>query len=171
MDLLHQKILAHTYTVASAHHSLGTLRHVLEQVFFVSDDSEETVEERYRVALTHLSDSDQRRLVDFGTKWLVDFSQSNLHQHILDLQKWLSEIPTITLYVPVIFEEEQIAWLGEWCRAEIDNQILLELVVDPATVGGCAFVHNHIYYDMSLRARIADMPDAVANVLKRYESA
>ena len=170
MDTLKDTLLTTTYTLTTAHHRLGVLRHVLEVVFFAGA-SDASTEERYQAALSELSAADRQALEALGTDWLADITQDTLHATLSDLRTWLEEIPTMTLYVPVVFAEEQVVELGQWCRAEIADPLLLELVVEPATVGGCAFIHNHTYHDLSLRARLAEAPDTVPSILATYESA
>lgn len=171
MDNLKKKLLDNTYTVASAHRRLSLLRQVLEKVFFVADVDGHAVEKRYQDALEELSESDNKSLVVFGNEFLSDLSSDNLHQVLTDLRGWLDNVPTMTLYVPGVFSETQVAELGQWCRVEINDQLFLELSVNPAVVGGCAFVHNHTYYDMSLRARLNEDPNILNSILAKYESA
>lgn len=170
MDSFKEKFLATTYTVTSAHQRLGVLRHVLETVFF-AEDTTQTTDERFQGALTKLSEADRRSISALGTEYLAEVTQENLHQTLINWRDWIDELPTMTLYVPVEFEDAQVAQLGQWCRAEVARSVLLELVVEPAVVGGCAFIQNHTYHDMSLRARLAEDAKTIPNIVASYESA
>lgn len=169
MDNFKENFLATTYTVNSAHHRLGLLRQGLEKVFF-SEEADSSRVERYQAALAELPSSDRQSLTALGTEYLEEINQDNLHKVLANWRQWLDELPTITIYVPVLFTETQEKELGQWCRAEVAQSVLLELVVEPAVVGGCAFIQNSTYYDLSLRSRLAEKEDVIPTIVAKYES-
>lgn len=169
MDTFKEKFLAVTYTIAAAHQRLGTLRHILETVWY-AEDTTVSLNDRYKTAVLTLPKSDRHFFEELGVDFLSQITQENLHRYITDWQEWIDNLPTLIIYVPVQFEDEQIINLGQWCRAEVTQSVLLDLVIEPAVVGGCAFIKNHTYHDFSLRARLAEDRQVIPAIVTKYES-
>jgi len=170
MDLLKTHIQKNTFTVTDAHHFLSVLRQVLDKIFFVSDEGLST-DERYRNVVAALPESDKYHLEALSIDFLQTVSSENVHAILHDVRDWIESRPKITLYVPVTFESEQLKMIGSWCRAEISQNLFLEIIVEPSVVGGCAFIYKSSYHDMSLRARLHEDPTVIPNIIARYESA
>lgn len=170
MDRFKEQFLATTYTVSGAHQRLSLLRSVLESVFFTTDTSD-TVVTRYNAVVEAMSPADRARLGELDTTILSHLTAATLSAALKEWHTWLETLPTLTLYVPVVFEESQVVLLGRWCRAEVAQSVLLELIVEPAVVGGCAVIAHDTYHDLSLRARLAERPTALPAIIATYESA
>jgi F0F1-type ATP synthase delta subunit len=169
MDTYKTHFLATTYTVTAAHQRLALLRRVLEALYF-SAASEEPITERLARVTSTLTHEEAAGLAAFDSAFIESQRAETVQAVLSEWQQWLATLPTFTLYVPVVFEDEQIILLGRWCRSEIAQSVLLELIVEPAVVGGCAFIHNHTYHDFSLRARLNRTPHTIPAIIATYES-
>lgn len=89
-------------------------------------------------------------------EWMRAFTESALspllvYEALDAIEEDLAGVPALTLYVPVRFDDAQVAGFGRWFRENLQPNMLLTLHVDPLVVGGCAFVWHDVYYDFSLR--------------------
>ncbi len=168
MDTLKARIVANTYTLTTLYHRIAVLQQILEQVYFTTDDSA-TYADRYSAAVAALEETDRVALEEWETDWLTHFSEDNVHHELSALREWAGSLPRMTIYVPVAFDAPAAAVVGQWCRAEIDESLMLEILVDPAVVGGCGVIREYTYHDLSLRAKLAADPTAIKEVLQSYE--
>ncbi len=170
MEILKAHIQKTTFTVTEAHHVLSVLRQVIDKIFFIENDGM-PIDERYRAAVADLPDTDRHHLSSLSADFLKEVSGDNVHTVLHDVREWVESRPKLTLYIPVVFETEQLATIGTWCRSEMSPDMFLETIVEPSVVGGCAFIYKSSYHDMSLRARLHEDPTAIPNIIARYESA
>ena len=70
--------------------------------------------------------------------------------------------------MPVAFDEAAVAHVGMWCREEVGPHIMLDIIVDPDTTGGCAFVYNDTYHDHSLGHAMEAHKGVVTELLNAY---
>jgi hypothetical protein len=169
MDTLKSLLRKNAYTTTSALRQLSLLRQVLEQVVFVEGASG-TVVERYQTALSKLPSEERHQLEGYGTDFLSTFAVGTIAKTVAELRQWVDDCPTLILYVPVEFDDDHLTAIGEWCRHEIHNDIFLEIVIEPSVVGGCAFIYNNQYHDLSLRAHLHERPEVIPSIIATYES-
>jgi hypothetical protein len=169
MDTLTSLLKKNAYTTTSAMRQLSLLRQVLQQIVFVEGASG-TVQERYQKALSTLSDDDRHQLEGYGTEFLSTCTMDTIAHTVAELRQWVDDCPTLILYVPVEFDNTHLVSIGEWCRHEIHDNLFLEIVIEPSVVGGCAFIYNNQYHDLSLRARLHEHPEIIPSIIATYES-
>lgn len=167
---LQQKILSTAYTVDMAHHQVAVLQDVLEQALYHAvGGTNRPLSRRFVAARNAVEDEvDRGALQSWGTEWLEAITRENLQTELQSLRKWLDTVPTLLLYVPVAFDTTTVAELSAWARQEINSSVLLDVKVDANMIGGCAFVHDAVYYDRSLHGRLRLAPETVSEILDAY---
>ncbi len=169
MSTLRKRVLNNTFTTETAWHRFHACRHALEAAVYADGSSGRSVVERYTTALSELDDVTAAALREWGTDWVAELTPDSLRTEVQAFSAWLEHMPTFTLYVPVAMDDAGEAIIGAWCRDHIAEELLVELVVEPATVGGCAFVHSGTYHDWSLARRgEVDLPQVISQVVQEY---
>ena len=170
MDTLQTSLLASTYTVTALYHRIGVVQQLIEHVYYTAGaDTSATLSERYQAAVAALPDADQRVVREWGEDWLLAVDEHTVHQFTTALREWVDTLPTMTIYVPVRLDETAAASIGTWCRAELADDMMMELLVDPAVVGGCAVIKEYTYHDLSLRTKLAAQPTVIPDIVGSYE--
>lgn len=168
MDTVASTLHEHTFTVVSMHRRIALLKELLEEVVY-EDAASESGAKRWADAVAALAAPDDRAALQaLGTEWVDTVDTQNLGTTVQQLRETVSAAPTMTVYVPVAFDAAAEESLGTWCRREIAPDLLLELTVDPAVVGGCAFVREHTYHDYSFASRLRHTPEAIPRVINAY---
>lgn len=166
-----QHILAsmcsNTFTVTDMHRRLGLLRECVEVALF--HESEIPFNE---VVITKLQQRGSTGDVAAVTAWadavFSAFTASTSATKMTALQAAIDELPVLALYIPVVFPDEELALIGQWCRIQCDPSVLLDIHIDPGVVGGCAFVWNDTYHDFSFRRKLAAHPNLITTELSTY---
>lgn len=86
--------------------------------------------------------------------WMRGFREAALspltvYESLSSVEEELGGLPSITVYVPIRFSLKDIEGFGSWFRSHVQPNLLLTVRVDPKAVGGCAFVHNNVYYNFA----------------------
>ena len=74
----------------------------------------------------------------------------------------------MTLYLPVQLTAKQMMPISSWAREEIAPGLLFEIEIDPAVVGGCAFVYRDIHFDWSLKRYLTAKRGLITSLLNAY---
>jgi hypothetical protein len=146
---------------------LSLLRECAEVALF-TDQSVDTAK-AFQVALSNRA---QKEDVVAMETWAMEFVTSctvnTLHTQLSVLQDAVDTLPVLTLYVPVLLPEVELATMAKWCREEVVQNVLFAIHVDAKVVGGCAFVWNDAYHDFSFTARSKKHPDLITQKLHSY---
>jgi hypothetical protein len=160
-----------TYTVEDMHRRLGVFHQCLESILFhgtTSFDVHERMEAGLQFAATIASADDVGAIRAWGPAVWGTFSAEHLAQQIHSYEEVVAALPTFMLYVPVSLTPSATATLGSWCRTQLNPSLMLEIKVDAAVTGGCAFVHNSLYHDYSLHRAITSQAGMVTKLLSSY---
>jgi len=162
-------IVENTYTVGDIHRRLGTLRQTVEHVLFTQSNipfMEACAEFLSRT--DEVDTQDVRALEQWGEPVFKAFTQQNVAARISSLQTEIDMLPVLTLYIPVEFPAEEITFLGQWARTHCHESVMMDVHIDPAVVGGCAFVWNDAYHEFSFRTRIKEHVGIITTTLSDY---
>ncbi|MDB5238005.1 MAG: hypothetical protein JWM46_275 [Candidatus Kaiserbacteria bacterium] len=145
-------VLKNTFCISDLHRRADILQTFLEHFFFgttpktgsraelivsfYAQGDPETVQHAHAVAA-------------WGDAVLDLYTEKNVYERIKLLKSLAASLPKLTLYIPVHFALSQIERIGEWCRAQVQPDILLDIKIDPEAVGGCAFVYKNTFHDFS----------------------
>ena len=162
------EICANTYTATDIHRRLSLLQECVEEVVYHAHAKGILKEEALAFAKTIMSPLDVQAFSEWGDSVWGLFSPHAVAEVIQALKAQSEMLPMLKLYVPVLFEPEKVASLGQWAREQIAPHILLEMHIDPAVTGGCAFVFNDTYHDYSLHRAFAAHKGVVRELLNTY---
>lgn len=160
-------IVSNTYTVQDLERRLGVLRGCVEAALFTETDMP-YLEECAVYLDTHASAVDAHAVREWGESVLNAFSQSNVRTLIKKIQTMAEELPILTIYVPCEFSDPEIKPISEWCRKEESQHMMLDVHVDAAVVGGCAFIAGDTYQEISFTTRLQESPQLITNLLSGY---
>lgn len=167
MSHLVEPLLHNTFTTDDLHRRIGLWRSVWERTLFQDD-----VDESQYQQLLRTSDAlpeDIEAVDAWGTAWCAAYTD-HFSQRVQQLEHAIDQLPTVRIFVPVLFDTAAKELLGTWYRENIEDTALLELVVDPATVGGCGIVVRDRYHDLSLSARLDKSHEQLAEIMNAYEN-
>ena len=168
MDFVWKQLYATTYTKARLEHRLGVLQHVLKQVVYTKTETDEGVTLYHQKLHDYATGEDLVALEALGSDWVSSLDEQSLATLGQQATEHTNVAPLLTVYVPTALDESAEANLGTWCRTELDEQLLLELVVDPEVLGGCGFIHDDSYYEYSLRTALAEKPERLRDIINSY---
>lgn len=159
-------ILGNTYTKSDLYHRLAVCKSFLEHWFY----SEHADKSQTALLKEFLSEQkEDPRVIEALTQWGVAFyqafTQDSLYDAMTRLEEASGQLPLLTLYIPTKLPPECIDELGKWVRTHVGAQVLMRIMIDPHTAGGCAFMWGGRYYDFSFsyfaHKRYKDIVDAV----------
>ena len=147
-----QAMLSNTYTIADAYKRLLLLEDFLQHSLFGNaaesgKSATQLLKARYLGGKEH---EIAEAVALWGDSTVAYFTADNVHTEMEALKAAFGSLPALTLYAPVYFDQPQIREIGEWCRANIDKRLMIDLRVDPKAAGGCVFVWKNKLHDFSL---------------------
>jgi len=164
-------ILQNTFVLADLHRRVDLLQQFLEHSFFTDDPQKKDPVRSIRAYYAE-ADEDIRQHVEAITAWGPDFFASfnarDLYEKVKEFKQFIELLPRITLYVPVRLAPSRAGSIGSWCRTNIRKDLILDLKVDPAVVGGCAFAYEHAFHDLSLPYFLRQKRDDFAKLVRTY---
>lgn len=152
VDTMLLTIVDTTYTKGDFYKKIALLKEFFEHYFFTQHESIElkTGLEKFLRDRNALDDV-TTTLLGLSDDFYHRFTPENFNQIVDELEAYTNTLPSIVLYIPVIFEAKQITTLGTWVRTNVAPHTLLEVKIDPDVVGGCSFVYGGVYHDFSHR--------------------
>ena len=166
MDIrqIQQIILTKTFTKADYLRRVTIIREYLESRFFKDFQGDfslylekKAVPIKDRKALTHL-DGNFFNLI----------TSDNLYLIINGLVESLKDLPTLTLYLAIIVEDDLVNKLGVWFRQNLHPELIMEVRYDPGLVSGCAYVWNNKYHDLSLHHLFNQKHEVINKIIDAY---
>jgi F0F1-type ATP synthase delta subunit len=139
-----------TYRRSDFAYRLSVVREFFEYAFFtkrVTQASVSLVDDF--VASTSKTPAEAVFLKSLPDNFLSAVTQASFYNALDTLEADYKKLDTITLTVPVLFSENDIAEIGQWVRREIAEDLVLECTVDASIIAGCRVVWRAHVYDFS----------------------
>lgn len=155
MDIL-DTILTNTYTMTDLRHRIRILKAYLKNLLFGQAKSLE------------LPPEDVAWLNALSKDFISQFSKDNLYSKFSELEKKLSSLSPLVVYLSFEPGREQIDAIGGWIKKNLTTSPLIEIKIDPGLLGGVALVNKGVYKDYSLRARIQQNGETILTEFKKY---
>ena len=156
MDDIFQKIAINTYTVHDMAHRVRILRSYLEmQIFKKYVEADQAPE-------------DQAFINSLGGEFLKQFNSDNIAQIFEAVEKKISQITPLVIYLPFEMPAQEIDRLGLNLRKDFGQNFFYEIKFDPDLIAGCALVWKGIYKDYSLRSTIAQKREEILESFKGH---
>lgn len=139
-----------TYRRSDFAYRLSLVREFFEYAFFTKRAAQVSlsVVDDF-VANTNKTPAEAAFLRSLPERFFSTLTQASLYDTLDDLETEYKKLDTITLTVPVLFPENDVAEIGQWVRREIRQDLVLEFTVDPSVVAGCRVVWRSRVYDFS----------------------
>lgn len=93
-------------------------------------------------------------LNSYGVQFLNLFQKETFYQSFSQIDKMVSELQTLTIYLAFSANPESEKQIGSWLRDNLSTEIVMDVKLDPSLIGGCAFIWKGVYRDYSLRSKI-----------------
>jgi len=152
-DQILDKILETAYVKADLLRRIRVIREHLEQKFFAQDKTKKV----------EISPEDETLA--------GEFTKDNTYAYLNAINERVKTLPMVNIYVPIDVDAAQSTTVGQWVRANVDREALIEFHVELGAFGGCAFAWNGVYYDYSLKHYMHKKMDAIRKVLDGYTAA
>lgn len=168
-----QKIISNTFTKQDFYARLAVVEECLEKALFTSETETDTT---HRTALItdfarQTGRGDMAAFIEgWGDDVLNSFTASDLYLQMEELKSSVESLPTLVLYAPVLLKNEDMVDVGKWSREQFDPRVMIDLMVDPKALGGCAFVWEGEYYDYSLNYFFNKKEAEIVELIRSYES-
>ena len=153
MDLL-DTILTNTYTMQDLHHRLRILKLYFETKQFGGK--------------FEFSPEDLAWLNSLGEDFFSKFTKENFYNNFLELEKKISLLIPLIIYLSFEPAKEQIELIGLWIKKNLTQKLLFEIKIDPGLIGGVALVYKGVYKDYSLRSKIQEQNETILTEFKKY---
>lgn len=148
-------IVKDTYTISGLKYRLRILRAYFSKIFFGAADL--ILKENNTVWINSLPK-------DF----LAKFDKNNTSQKIAELEKKISQLQPLTLYLPFETNDEAIKLIGELTRKLFNPKLLLDIKYNPTLLAGCALSWKGTYKDYSLKATIEGRKTEILESFKKF---
>jgi hypothetical protein len=154
-DKILNKIAETTFTLRDMQKRLRVLKiYLIIKLFGTTETPEQEVE------------AEMPWLNSLGEEFFQQFNKENIYQVFEELEKKLSLISPITIYLAFDPPKEATNSIGIWLRQNTKNHPIFDVRVDPNLIGGSAVSKNGQYKDYSLRSRFAQNNPRITEIIK-----
>jgi hypothetical protein len=163
-DSLITKILTRAFTKADVHRHLWLMRTYLERRWFGTGDAG-TLEEFY----AHAGASERERAVAGALGDEVGrLSKETMYPVFDEAQKKVKTLPFLAVSIPIPADEATVERIGSWIRTNVNENVIIDIAVDPKMVGGCAFAYRGFLYEYALHRTIEKNKEKIRSMLNDY---
>ena len=158
MDDILALILKDTYSLTQFKHRMRLLKSNLLRAFFGGQTE-------------NLSPStqDSNWLKSLPESFYQKFNQENVYKIFSDLEKMSTGLPILTMYLTFEPDDVTLNQLGILTRKTFDSiSLLLDIKIDPNLIAGTALSWKGVYKDYSLKAKIEEKRNEIAQGFKRF---
>ncbi len=154
MNDITKELFKNVYTKSDFYRQSAILVEFLEFSYF-SKPIKEPTKKNLKIFLKNKElnefKSNSFAVLKLGDDFFKKFNKDNFYNLLKESEKEMEKFPTLVLYVPVSFPQEEIVKLGFWFRKNIDKDIFLDLKIDSSVLAGCMFVFRDKFYDLSFK--------------------
>jgi len=151
-------ILQTTYTLTDLKHRVRLLGNYFENKLF--SDNQKFIGEQ--------SASDANWIKSLSEDFLNQFNKANLNQILQDLDDQLKKITPLIVYIPFTATQDQIQEIGSYARKLFNQNLVLEIKLDPSLIGGAALVLKGVYKDYSIKASVQAKREEILVGFRKY---
>lgn len=155
MDDLFNILLTDTYTLSALRHWTRVLKSYFSKIFFGTADSV-------------LDEHDIIWINSLPKDFLAKFDKNNITQNIAELEKKISQLQLLTVYLPFEVNDEAVKLIGGMARKLFNPKLFLDIKYDPTLLAGCALSWKGIYKDYSLKKKIEERKTEILAGFKTF---
>lgn len=162
-------MLSNTYTLEDLRARVGMLRVFFEHSFYGADEKgREPQVSKIDEILKDENKYHKKALKALGSEFFKSFNYKNTNSILNYFLENANSLPRFVLYSPTLISENKKEEIGKMIKGEISENCLMEILVDENIVGGCGFVWQNKYYDLSLQYFIEKNKKEILNFIKGY---
>lgn len=163
------EIVDNTYTKNDFYKRILLLKEFFEYFFFSEHEQFPLKNMLKKFLIEHKKQEEQiNSMYSLSDSFYEEFTKNNFGAILNDLQKYILELPLITMYVPIVLPLKEVEKLGKWMRSNVAKDIFIDLKIDRESVGGCAFVWKGVYHDFSLKYFLNNKQEDIVTILRNY---
>ena len=151
-------LLKDTFTLRGLKYRVNILRFYLIRYFFGTQSQEER----------QWDDKDLVWLIPLASQISQKFTKDNIYDAFADLEKQVSQLKVIIVYLTFEPDEFSLREIGTKVRTLFSDIPLLDIKFDPNLIAGAALVWKGVYKDFSLRAAIEQKKQIILGNFKKY---
>lgn len=140
----------HTYSRAAFAYRIGVLKEFLEFAFFTAHYERITGEAIDAFGKDGRPVADIAFLRSLPAPFFDGLTQASFSAELDRVADAVRALPTLSLTVPVMLDDEGRDAVGAWVRKEVGRDVMLDLSIDPDIAAGCQVVWHDRLYDFSL---------------------
>lgn len=169
MGKLLTTILGNTFRQSDLKHRLVLLRQFLEFRFFKAHKNENLVFQLNEFFVSKKESRDEfNALNSWGYSFFSQFNKENSYKNLDAIEVAVQTLPVMTVYLPLELPIYEIPKLGAWLRLNVADNLIFDLKIDRALIGGCALAYRGNYRDFSLKFYLEKNKAAVKRVIEDY---
>ena len=149
-------ILKNTYSIAQLKHRLSLLKNHLLKTLFAS--KQELI----------LTESESNWLNSLPKDFLSQFNQNNIYKIFEDLEKQITSLKPLIIYLTFEPDDNTLSQIGEQARKVFGRIILLDIKYNPGLIAGASFVWNGLSRDYSLKAKVEERKIVILDSFKKF---
>lgn len=151
------RILQNTYTLTSLRKRIKALKEKMNiELYNLKVESKEL-------------DKEEAAWVDsLGPDFLSQFKRDDFHEVFEELDKSISALQPLVIYLAFDPGPSQIILIGAWLRQNYNKTFIFDIKIDPSLIAGCAFIWRGVYKDYSLKGRLQENQDKISSAFKSY---
>jgi len=165
MNKILDVILTNTYSISQLKHRLSLLKNHLLKTLFAS--KQELI----------LTESESNWLNSLPKDFLSQFNQNNIYKIFEDLEKQITSLKPLIIYLTFEPDDDTLSQIGEKTRQVFGSPrsaggagrvILLDIKYNPALIAGASFVWNGLSRDYSLKAKVEERKMVILDSFKKF---
>lgn len=152
-----EPILKTTFTQAQLRSRIRLLKsHLLDILFKGSGQTND------------LSVQDNDWLKSLPPSFISQFNKDNVYSQFEELEKQINKVQPLTLYLAFEANEEALQKVGMFARKTFNQNLILDIKVDPSLISGAALSWKGVYKDYSLKAKLAVKREEISQSFKKF---
>lgn len=160
MDTILDTILTNTYTLSRLNKRVRLLNQSLSNKLYSAKF------DLSKQGLVEKQDLDWLNNLEIGL--IENITTDSFNSIFKDLSERIKQLKILVLYLALEQPEDEIENIGKYVRQNFNQNIILDIKLDPSLLGGCAIVWNGIYRDYSIRKKIEEEKVTILATLKAF---
>ena len=166
--------IEHTYSRADFAYRIGVVKEFLSFLFFTERKDEVTNEAIESFEKKGHPVADTAFLRSLPKPFFEGLTKDSFNKELDRLAEAAEKLPTLSLTMPVMLDDENREAIGAWVRKELGKDVVLNLASDPEVGVGCQIVWNSQLHDFGfdhyLEANRKKVEDGIARIVPRAPS-
>lgn len=107
-------------------------------------------------------------LKSLPTEFYHKFSKDNVYQIFTEIEKEISKLKTLSMYLTFKPDDATLTELGTYVRGNFGPNFVLDIKLNPTLIAGTALACNGVYRDYSLKAKLESKKAEILQEFKKF---